>query len=178
ELARAVQTLGYAITTAGSDGRWELEGYAREQVMAFSLRRQEIERELAKLGINGASAAQIAAHRSRLSKDQRDEEALKAEWRERAAACEIPVARLAEAALSCKSIVPKVGEAELGEAVRHATAHVIERDAAPDRRELETFTLQHAMGRAVLENVRTAIDAHRHDGRLIDLTPHHRHPIG
>ena len=178
ELARAVQRLGYAITTAGSDGRWELEGYAREQVMAFSLRRQEIERELAKLGINGASAAQIAAHRSRLSKDQRDEEALKAEWRERAAAYEIPVARLAEAAVNRKSIMPKVGEAELGEAVRHATAHAIERDAAPDRRELEIFTLQHAMGGSVLDDVRAAIDGHRNDGRLIDLAPSHRHPIG
>ena len=57
--------------------------------MAFSLCRQEIEGELAKLGVNGASAAQIAAHRSRLSKDQRDEPALKAEWRERAAALAI-----------------------------------------------------------------------------------------
>jgi len=86
ELAREVQKLGYAIAIAGGDGRWELEGYAREQVLAFSLRRQEIERELEKLGINGAGAAQIAAHRSRLAKDQRGEQALKAEWRERAAA--------------------------------------------------------------------------------------------
>ena len=85
ELAREVQKLGYTIAITGSDGRWELEGYSREQVMAFSLRRQEIERELAKLGVNGANAAQIAAHRSRLSKDQRDEQALKAQWRERAA---------------------------------------------------------------------------------------------
>ena len=54
--------------------------------MAFSLRRHEVEQELKKLGVNGAAAAQIAAHRSRLSKDPRDEEALKAEWRERASA--------------------------------------------------------------------------------------------
>ena len=46
--------------------------------MAFSQRRQDIEQELAKLGVNGAGAAQIAAHRSRLAKDHRDEEALKA----------------------------------------------------------------------------------------------------
>ena len=86
ELAREVQKLGYAIAIAGSDGRWELKGYGREQVLAFSLRRQEIERELEKLGVNGAGAAQIAAHRSRLAKDHRGEQALKAEWRERAAA--------------------------------------------------------------------------------------------
>src|SRR6266849_5995531 len=96
ELAREVQRLGYAISIAGNDGRWELEGYTRDQVMAFSLRRQEIERELAKLGINGAGAAQIAAHRSRLSKDQRDEKALKTEWCERAAAYGIPVESISE----------------------------------------------------------------------------------
>ncbi len=178
ELAREVQRLGYAISVAGNDGRWELEGYAREQVMAFSLRRQEIERELAKLGINGAGAAQIAAHRSRLSKDQRDEQALRAEWRERAEAYGIPVRRIAELAPNRKSIPPEFSDNKLDDAVRHAAAHATERDAAPDRRELETFTLQHAMGRTVLDRVRNAIDAHRSAGRLIDLAASHRHPIG
>jgi TrwC relaxase len=105
QLAREVQRLGYEISIAGKDGRWELEGYAREQVMAFSLRRQEIERELAKPGVNGTSAA----HRSRLSKDQCDEETLKAEWRERAAAYGIPVRRIAQLALNHKSIAPETG---------------------------------------------------------------------
>ena len=178
QLAREVQRLGYEISIAGKDGRWELEGYARERVMAFSLRRQEIERELAKLGVNGASAAQIAAHRSRLSKDQRDEETLKAEWRERAAAYGIPVRRIAQLALNRKSIAPETGDGKLVEAVRHATAHLTERDAAPDRRELETFTLQHAMGRSALDSVREAIDLRRNDGKLIDLAANYRHPIG
>src|SRR5260370_38712018 len=77
ELAREIQRLGYAISVAGNDGRWELEGYAREQAMAFSPRRQEIERELAKLGISGPRPAQTAAHRPRLSENQRDEQALR-----------------------------------------------------------------------------------------------------
>jgi len=38
ELAREVQQLGYEIRVAGHDGRWELDGYTREQVMAFSRR--------------------------------------------------------------------------------------------------------------------------------------------
>jgi conjugative relaxase-like TrwC/TraI family protein len=178
ELAREVQRLGCAINITGGDGRWELEGYGREQVLAFSLRRQEIERELAKLGVNGAAAAQIAAHRSRLSKDQRDEAALKAEWRERAAAYGIPVQEIGRLALNRALIPPEIADESLHEAVRHAAAHATERNAAPDRRELETFALQHAMGRTVLERVRSAIAAQISDGGLIDLAPNHRHPIG
>ncbi len=83
ELAREVQRLGYEIRVAGHDGRWELDDYTREQVMAFSRRRQDIEQALAREGLAGAEAAQNIAHRTRLSKDQRDEQALKAEWRSR-----------------------------------------------------------------------------------------------
>ena len=178
ELAREIQKLGYTIAITGSDGRWELEAYGREQVMAFSLRRQEIEGELAKLGLDGASAAQIAAHRLRLSKGQHDESTLKAEWRERAAAFGIPVKQITELALGQKSIAPEMGRGHLHETVRQATAHATERDAAPDRRELETFALQHAMGQTILDRVRNAIDVHRNEGGLIDLTPGHRYPIG
>ena len=84
ELARQVQQLGYEIKIGGRDGRWELAGYTREQVMAFSRRRQDIERTLAREGLAGAEAAQNIAHRTRLSKDHGDEESLKAEWRSRA----------------------------------------------------------------------------------------------
>src|SRR5712692_5890115 len=37
ELARELQQFGYRMKVAGHDGRWELDGYTREQVMAFSL---------------------------------------------------------------------------------------------------------------------------------------------
>ena len=73
ELAREVRALGYGIRVTGADGRWELEGYSREQVMAFSRRRQDIEQALAQNGLSGAAAAQNIAHQSRLSKQPRDE---------------------------------------------------------------------------------------------------------
>jgi conjugative relaxase-like TrwC/TraI family protein len=44
ELAREVRQRGYEIRVAGHDGRWELDGYTREQVIAFS-RRRDIEPE-------------------------------------------------------------------------------------------------------------------------------------
>jgi len=178
ELARQVQKLGYAISITGRDGRWELEGYSREQVMAFSHRRQDIERELARLGVNGAGAAQIAAHRSRLAKDHRDEEALKVEWRQRADAYDIKVDGIAADALRRGSLWPQSDVPALRENVRVTVAHATERDAVPDRRELETFALQHTMGRSILEQVRGAVERHRDDGKLIAVAPSHRHPIG
>jgi conjugative relaxase-like TrwC/TraI family protein len=84
ELAREVRNLGYRIDVTGADGRWELEGYTREQVMAFSRRRQDIEAEMERRGVNGAAAAQNIAHQSRLSKDVRSEDQLHAEWQARA----------------------------------------------------------------------------------------------
>jgi conjugative relaxase-like TrwC/TraI family protein len=84
ELAREVQNLGYRIDVTGADGRWELGGYTREQVMAFSRRRHEIEVEMERQGLNGAAAAQNIAHQSRLSKDVRSEDQLRAEWQTRA----------------------------------------------------------------------------------------------
>ena len=178
ELARQVQKLGYAISVTGRDGRWELEGCSREQVMAFSQRRQDIEQELARLGVNGAGAAQIAAHRSRLAKDYRDQEALKVEWRQRADAYDIKVDVIAAKALNLGSLWRQSDAPTLTENVRVTIAHTTERDAVPDRRELETFALQHTMGRSILEHVRGAVERHRDDGKLIAIAPSHRHPIG
>jgi conjugative relaxase-like TrwC/TraI family protein len=56
ELARNVQQLGYQITR-GPKGSFELAGYTREQIEAFSERCQAIERLKAERGITNARAA-------------------------------------------------------------------------------------------------------------------------
>src|SRR5260370_23470025 len=84
ELARQVQKLGYRIQLTAGNGAWELEGYTREQVMAFSQRRQDIERHMAEAGLKGAAAAQFATLKTRQAKTQHDESELKAQWRARA----------------------------------------------------------------------------------------------
>src|ERR1700687_3835831 len=86
ELAREAQRLGYRIQITRPDGAWELEGYSREEVMAFSQRRQDIEERMAAAGLSGPKAAQIAALNSRQAKATYDETALKAEWQDRAIA--------------------------------------------------------------------------------------------
>ena len=130
ELAREVCKLGYGIIVTGADGRWELEGYSREQVMAFSRRRQDIEQALVQNGLNGAAAAQNIAHQSRLSKQQRDEDELREEWRMRARDYGIRFERHSRTQAAVR--IP--AQARIDEALRFAVAHSTEREAVIDRR--------------------------------------------
>ena len=84
ELAREVQRLGYRIQVTAANGAWELEGYTRERVMAFSARRQQILERLAEQGLSGAKAAQIVALGTRQAKRDYDEAEMKADWEKRA----------------------------------------------------------------------------------------------
>src|SRR6266851_3745798 len=166
ELAREVQQLGYRIKVAGQDGRWELDGYAREQVMAFSRRRQDIEQALAREGLTGAEAAQNIAHLTRLSKDQRDEQALKAEWRSRAQEYGIQVEQYLSQSREHRPIQFRYPE-KAEEAIRHSIDENSEREAVIDRRALEAKALQHAMGQADLHRIRAASERLQQNGRLI-----------
>src|SRR5438445_3175451 len=131
-LAREVQQLGYGIKIAGPDGRWELDGYTREQVMAFSRRRRDIEQALAREGLAGAEAAQNIAHRTRLSKDHRDEQALRAEWQSRAQAYGIEVdLHLAQSRERGPIHFGHAAKAE--EAIRQSIDENSEREAVIDR---------------------------------------------
>jgi conjugative relaxase-like TrwC/TraI family protein len=150
ELAREVRSLGYGIRVTGADGRWELDGYSREQVMAFSRRRQDIEQALARNGLSGAAAAQNIAHQSRLSKQQRDEGELREEWRMRARDYGIRF----EYHSHTHAAVWIPTQARIEEALRFAVAHSTEREAVIDRRALEAAALQHAMGAIDLDELR------------------------
>ncbi len=166
ELAREAQALGYQIRVAAGDGRWELEGYTREQVMAFSRRRQDIEQALSKEGLAGAAAAQNITHRTRLTKDHRDEQSLRAEWRSRAKDCGIQVDR-------CLSQSREGGpgqltsSAKIQEALRYSIHEHTEREAVIDRRALEAKALQHAMGNADLDQIRRQSRVIEQRGQLI-----------
>ncbi len=165
ELAREVRSLGYGIRVTGADGRWELEGYSREQVMAFSRRRQDIEQALAQYGLSGAAAAQNIAHQSRLSKQQRDEGELREEWRMRARNYGIRFEHRSHTQAAVR--VPT--QARIGEALRFAVAHSTEREAVIDRRALEATALQHAMGAIDLDKLRRESSAWEERRALIAL---------
>src|SRR5277367_6610588 len=168
KLAREVQALGYRIVVTAADGRWELQEYTREQVMAFSRRRQDIEALLNRRNSAGAAAAQIAAHQSRLAKERRNENELRAEWKARAHDHRIALAEISERALArgpSQAVSPTATE----EAVRFSVAHNTEREAVTDRRALKRTALQYAMGIADLESVRRETGVRESRGDLIAL---------
>jgi conjugative relaxase-like TrwC/TraI family protein len=166
ELARQAQSIGYRIRVTAADGRWELSGYERHQIMAFSRRRQDIEAILHQRNLSGAEAAQIAAHQSRLRKEAHNEEALHAEWRSRAIAQQIEPARIQEQART-HGPARAVSETELREALKFSIDHNTEREAVIDRRALERTALQYAMGSANLRLIRAESDAAEKRGELI-----------
>jgi conjugative relaxase-like TrwC/TraI family protein len=134
ELSRQVQRLGYQIKVNKADGRWELEGYSREQVMAFSSRRQEIEKGLDELGVSGAKAAQIITLKTRQAKEQHDQEKLKAEWKERAAEYGIDARQILWQALG-RGDTHSGNDQDTRAALAHAKAHHYDREAVVDRRD-------------------------------------------
>src|SRR5229473_620566 len=168
ELGREVQALGYRITVTAADGRWELEGYSREQVMAFSRRRQDIEALLNRQHSSGAAAAQIAAHQSRLAKERRNEDELRAEWRSRAHDHRIALGEISGRALT-RGPSQAVSRAAIGEALSFSIDHNTEREAVTDRRALERTALQYAMGIADLDSTRRETGVREARGNLIAL---------
>jgi len=134
--------------------------------MAFSHRRHDIEQTLAREGLAGAKAAQNIAHRTRLSKDHRDEESLKAEWRSRALQYGIKVERLLSQSRERGPIQFRHPE-KAREAICQSIDENSEREAVIDRRALETKALQHAMGQADLHRIRAESQRFQQNGRLI-----------
>ena len=88
ELAHSLSRLGYSIEKTHADGRFEIAGVSRETIEAFSTRRQEIERALARRGeqttANNHRMAERAALMTRASKRDVDKAVLRESWRKQA----------------------------------------------------------------------------------------------
>ena len=148
ELAARLQGLGYEIER-GEHGQPEIKGYSREYLEASSPRRAQITTELKEIGREGAGAAQVAAHRTRDSKEiQSPEEVL---HRHRTLAAEYGheadwvVSRSFGQQRGQEIDAPKAAQ----QAVTYAREHVFERAAIQDERAI----LQAAMDRMEREIV-------------------------
>jgi conjugative relaxase-like TrwC/TraI family protein len=178
ELALEVQRLGYRINVTAADGAWEIEGYSREQVMAFSARREQILQKLAEEGLSGAKAAQIVALGTRQAKRDYDEAEMKADWQKRAQEAGIDAKQHLRQALSHQGNgLPSTQEAR--QAVEFASRHATNREAVVDRCELEVAALQHGMGKVNLAAIRQQMATHERELTLIRAgLPDANHPQG
>jgi conjugative relaxase-like TrwC/TraI family protein len=168
ELAREVQALGYEVRVTHGDGRFELSHISPEQVKAFSRRSQDIELALEKKGLTreGASARQlqIAALQTRPAKESLNRSALHAEWRERAVGVGLDL--MPHNASPLLRNVSREAE-QASEAVRYATAHLMERSAVLPRMDIERAALERGVGHTHLEAIRSAIELAVDTGELI-----------
>lgn len=144
-LAREVQKLGYTVQSQ-SDGSFEIEGYTREQLRAFSKRREQI---LAEGGVS-PEAARRAVKRNRAAKGRElPRTELLTRWQDE---CRVLGIRHPQSQSFRKL------EVDHQELVSAAIHHASERDVSFRPEALERFALESQMGQVDLQEFAGAID--------------------
>ena len=158
ELAMRLQGLGYELER-GKHGQPEIKGYTKEYMEASSPRREQIKDHLRELGIDGAGAAQVAAHRTRDRKELLSPEEVLQRHRELAAQHGHQADRVVAQAREHgqRQIHEPDKERSVGQvqqAVTYARDHVFERSAVEDRRDILEAALNRGMGQTTVIQVR------------------------
>jgi len=175
ELAGRLQQLGYGLDRTDEKGNFEVSGFSREQLEAFSLRRQEIAAALKERGIdiNEASAQQKedAALATRARKTKTGHQELQGEWRQRAAGVGIEFAAISEQA-AARQAQPDIARSDRlsgRQALEFAAAHLIEREAVVAQDDLLRTAVEHGYGRVLPGEVLNAYQELVAQGRLVEL---------
>jgi conjugative relaxase-like TrwC/TraI family protein len=172
ELAARLQDLGYEIER-GKHGQPEIKGFTQEYLEASSPRRGQIEKHLAEIGREGAGAAQVAAHRTRDSKELQSPAEVLHRHRELAAQHGHQADWVVTRALSNHQRQevdsPKVAQ----QAVTYARDHVFEKSSVQDERAIVTAAMDRSMGQASSSQVRAEFDRRATQGefRLVENAP-------
>ena len=171
ELAHRLRQMGYEIE-AGRNGAPEIRGYSQEYLAASSPRSRQIKAHLEEHGLEGAGAAQIAAHRTRDAKSPLSVEEMMERHRELARAFGDQPQRVVEEARA------RVGQQHHGvedrqrraqEAVTYSRDRHIEREAVVDERDLMGDALRRSMGKATFREVRENLEQRLRSGELIEV---------
>lgn len=159
ELATRLQQLGYEIER-GKYGQPEIKGYSREYLEASSPRREQIKDHLREQGLDGAGAAQVAAHFTRDHKELLSPEEVQRQHRELAASFGHQADRVvAEARERTRELQQERSpETVARQAVTYARDHLFEKSAVQDRRALYETALQRGMGEVTYSQVRQEVD--------------------
>jgi conjugative relaxase-like TrwC/TraI family protein len=169
ELAMRLQMLGYELER-GKHGQPEIRGYTKEYLEASSPRREQIKDHLREQGIDGAAAAQIAAHHTRDRKELLSQGEVLQRHRELAAqygnqadqvvahACQHGHQRMREVKTQAQS------------AVTWARDHVFERSAVQDRRAILETALARGMGETTYTSIRQEFQRRINTGEFQELS--------
>ncbi len=192
ELAQRLLALGFAIeaTMIGGVPGFEIAGYGRGFVDAFSSRRREILAWLDKHGLPWSAAlTQQAALITRRKKTDKDVDELQAEWKARAERLELARDRsIAKPGLRRRTAVSRKTARKAGrpyvrtadqlqpeppglsarEVTWRAVEHMAERASVIREREIRAIALGHAPGRHGLEDIDAAVAGLVADGHLVE----------
>lgn len=167
ELFYRLRGLGYEIET-GRSGAPEIKGYTQNYLDASSLRRDQIRDEMAKKGVSGPRAAQIAAHATREKKQNLTrEEVLDAHRRVAADYGYQPqqvVAEARERARTEQHSPYKTLRAK--EAITYARDSLFEREAVAEERLIFRDALRRGMGETTYAEVRADFEARHERGEF------------
>ena len=152
ELALRLEKLGYELER-GKHGQPEIKGYTKEYLEASSPRREQIKDHLREQGVDGAAAAQIAAHHTRDRKELLSKEEVLRRHRELAAQYGHQADRVVAQARTHGQYQTREPEMQAQRAVTWARDHVFERSAVHDRRSILESALSRGMGETTYASI-------------------------
>jgi conjugative relaxase-like TrwC/TraI family protein len=153
ELALRLEKLGYEIER-GKHGQPEIKGYTKEYLEASSPRREQIKDHLREQGIDGAAAAQIAAHHTRDRKELLSQDEVLRRHRELAAQYRHQADQVVVQARAHAQHQNREPEISAQGAVTWARDHIFERSAVHDRRAILESALARGMGETTYASIR------------------------
>jgi conjugative relaxase-like TrwC/TraI family protein len=165
ELSMRLQGLGYEVER-GQHGQPEIRGYSQEYLEASSPRRAQIKEHLQEIGRDGAGAAQVAAHRTRDSKDILSREEVLERHRDLAAKFGNQPDQVVAEALEREQKVEQRPEKTAQQSVTYSRNHVFERSAVEDERSILQAAIDRSMGQATYSQVRQEFDQRVRNGEF------------
>ena len=159
ELAVRLKDLGYTVER-GEYGQPEIKGYTKEYMEASSPRREQVKDHLRAEGLDGPAAAQIAAHRTRDSKEQLPAEEVLRQHKKLATQYGDQAERVVAEARTQKHGQERsqAPESAARQGVTYARDHVFERTAVDSERTILTAAMDRSMGEATYGQVRQEFD--------------------
>src|SRR5271155_4022360 len=169
ELALRLERLGYELER-GKHGQPEIRGYTKEYLEASSPRREQIKDHLREQGIDGAAAAQIAAHHTRDRKELLSPEEVLQRHRELAAQYGHQADRVVAQARQHGQYQMPEPEVQAKQAVTWARDNFFERSAVQDRRTIIETALVRGMGETTYAQVQQEFERRIEAGEFREVS--------